>query len=100
MSYYRTCLYCGAHLDPGERCDCRDNEKTAPRATNTQSGKREQDLQGLVSATSVQETGRFVKGVGFGPVQARRLADMMTPGQRRDVLLLAGAIHEGAREKE
>lgn len=19
---YRTCPYCGAHLDPGERCDC------------------------------------------------------------------------------
>lgn len=22
MSYYRECEYCGAHLDPGERCDC------------------------------------------------------------------------------
>lgn len=22
MSYYRTCNLCGAHLDPGERCDC------------------------------------------------------------------------------
>ena len=20
--YYRTCPYCGAHLDPDERCDC------------------------------------------------------------------------------
>lgn len=20
--YYRTCPYCGAALDPGERCDC------------------------------------------------------------------------------
>ena len=25
MSYYRECPYCGAHLDPGERCDCRDD---------------------------------------------------------------------------
>lgn len=24
MSYYNTCPDCGAHLDPGERCDCRD----------------------------------------------------------------------------
>lgn len=24
MSYYRECPYCGAHLDPGERCDCQD----------------------------------------------------------------------------
>lgn len=22
--YYRTCPYCGAALDPGERCDCLD----------------------------------------------------------------------------
>lgn len=23
MAYYRSCEYCGAALDPGERCDCR-----------------------------------------------------------------------------
>ena len=28
--YYWTCPYCGAHLDPGEHCDCR--EKEAPPA--------------------------------------------------------------------
>ena len=22
MSFYRTCPHCGAHLDPGESCDC------------------------------------------------------------------------------
>lgn len=22
MNYYKTCPYCGANLDPGERCDC------------------------------------------------------------------------------
>lgn len=22
MNYYRTCPHCGAHLDPGEKCDC------------------------------------------------------------------------------
>ena len=22
MSYYKTCPHCGAHLDPGENCDC------------------------------------------------------------------------------
>ncbi len=22
MSFYRTCPHCGAHLDPGEVCDC------------------------------------------------------------------------------
>ena len=49
---YRTCPHCGAHLDPGEACDCQDTnreltvneqektEKTAPDAANIQSGKR------------------------------------------------------------
>ena len=23
MAYYRVCSFCGAHLDPGEKCDCR-----------------------------------------------------------------------------
>lgn len=27
MAQYRTCPYCGASLDPGEKCDCQDNEK-------------------------------------------------------------------------
>ncbi len=22
------CPYCGAHLDPGEKCDCREDDKT------------------------------------------------------------------------
>lgn len=26
MGYYRTCPYCGAHLDPGERCDCKGGD--------------------------------------------------------------------------
>lgn len=28
MSYYRTCPSCGAALDPGEQCDCK--EQSAP----------------------------------------------------------------------
>lgn len=27
MSYYKTCPYCGAHLDPGEVCDCGGNNQ-------------------------------------------------------------------------
>ena len=42
MSFYKTCPHCGAHLDPGETCDCRDNEKTALDAANIQSGKETQ----------------------------------------------------------
>ena len=27
MGMYQTCPYCGANLDPGEKCDCKTNEK-------------------------------------------------------------------------
>lgn len=50
MSCYRTCPRCGAHLDPGETCDCLDVEaqvlidhvtekEAAPSAANTEDGK-------------------------------------------------------------
>ena len=79
MSYYRTCPYCGSHLDPCERCDCievmydrltpenkmkvntaidvllaRQTENAAPSATNTWCGKVEQSTT-AVSASIVNE---------------------------------------------
>ncbi len=27
MAKFRTCPLCGAHLDHGEHCDCRENEE-------------------------------------------------------------------------
>lgn len=71
MPYYHPCPHCGAHLDPGETCDCKDaqmghvtdmvealspekkqevitfaqalmaKQKAAPGATNTRDGKAE-----------------------------------------------------------
>ena len=29
-TYYTVCRECGAHLDPGEKCDCRKKEETFP----------------------------------------------------------------------
>ena len=29
---YKVCQNCGAHLDFGERCDCRDKKEAAPLA--------------------------------------------------------------------
>ena len=36
MSYYHTCPHCGAHLDPGESCDCQENPPAG--AANTDEG--------------------------------------------------------------
>lgn len=41
MPIYRTCACCGAHLDPGEHCDCDEHEQPEveearlPRRTRT-----------------------------------------------------------------
>ena len=35
MSYYKICPYCGAALDPGERCDCRKEKAARPAGTET-----------------------------------------------------------------
>ena len=40
MSYFRTCPHCGANLDPGEKCDCREKDAVLG-AANTQDGKTE-----------------------------------------------------------
>ena len=53
MSCYHVYPHCGAHLDPGESCDCRDKEKTAPSAANTEGGKAEKVLESSDSASIV-----------------------------------------------
>ncbi len=35
MSYFKTCPHCGAHLDPGEVCDCRNEENAAAGIAST-----------------------------------------------------------------
>lgn len=30
MAYYNTCIYCGANLDPGEKCNCRNKATEKP----------------------------------------------------------------------
>lgn len=38
-STYRVCPYCGASLDPGERCDCRDKKPPSmPQTSRTERG--------------------------------------------------------------
>ncbi len=54
MSYYRTCLRCGAHLDPGEVCDC----KTAADAANIGGGKVDPE------SSQLNESAHIVTGRG------------------------------------
>lgn len=58
MAYYNECPLCGATLDPGERCDCQDEEEAAPDATNIQSGKGESEV------TSPTFASNFTKRLG------------------------------------
>ena len=45
MAYFKTCPNCGAHLDPGEACDCREDSKKRPlRCIGTTPGKRIPDI--------------------------------------------------------
>lgn len=90
MSYFKACPHCGAHLDPGEVCDCTltqvcaearetfperftgktDREvvaeiasvvkRAAQGATNTQDGRAEQ-IERAVSASIINETEEKVK---------------------------------------
>ena len=61
MSYFRTCPHCGAHLDPGEVCDCRNNEEAPASAANAGEGRVEQSLTDAVSTSTITENGGFVK---------------------------------------
>ena len=51
MAQYRTCEYCGAALDPGERCDCpgattnHRKEKSAPGMQPTKADRSKDSIQ-------------------------------------------------------
>ena len=90
MSYFKACPHCGAHLDPGEVCDCTltqvcaearetfperftgktDREvvaeiasvvkRAAQGAANTRDGRAEQ-IETAVSASIINETEEKVK---------------------------------------
>lgn len=44
MSYYRTCPDCGAHLDPGEICDCKDAEGARVTGTDAPDNQKRKDM--------------------------------------------------------
>lgn len=38
-TYYWTCPYCGANLDPGESCDCKKEKETVDDYKSVQGGE-------------------------------------------------------------
>lgn len=44
MPFYRICPRCRSYLDFGEHCDCQEEKKIAPSATNTEGGQVESEL--------------------------------------------------------
>ena len=51
--YYKTCPNCGAHLDPGEICDCSEKKKGRP-VREAPNGHGEKDM-GCVSVPILPE---------------------------------------------
>lgn len=41
MPYYRVCSFCGAHLDPDEKCDCQKVRGEADGNRNSRVGAEE-----------------------------------------------------------
>ena len=47
MAYFRICPSCGCALDPGERCDCAEDEKEkAVSVQQHRNGKAKQKVSG------------------------------------------------------
>lgn len=68
MSYYKTCPYCGAHLDPVEVCDCQD--KKMERAKELLSGMTSQQLEYLIE--------KWETALGVGSTQSDK-AEQVKP---------------------
>lgn len=50
MAYYKTCSACGAHLDPGEKCEC--NGKGLPRGNGNSPSENGSSTSSIVSQNS------------------------------------------------
>lgn len=67
MSYYKTCPYCGDHLDPGEVCDCQD--KKMERAKELLSGMTSQQLEYLIE--------KWETALGVGSTQSGKVEQVL-----------------------
>jgi len=67
MNYYETCPWCGANLDPGEKCDCAGADHVPPKpltAVELHVGDRVMYIGGTYSAKRYPERYPGVGTVG------------------------------------
>lgn len=57
--YYRVCPYCGAHLDPGELCDCQ--KESRPSADDTEAARWKRPCEGTYSSLILDHRAGGVK---------------------------------------
>lgn len=62
MNYYRTCPHCGAHLDPGEKCDCFESKYA--RLTPENKRKVDEEIDRMVEKQKAAPGASNTQGVG------------------------------------
>ena len=81
MAYYRERSYCGAHLDPGEVCDCNQREQTVQERVNWLLGRvvSEKELEPALLAASKRLQDQVNQGlvvIGDSQLSAQFLAQL------------------------
>ncbi len=76
MSFYKTCPHCGAHLDPGESCDCTISQVCAEaRAVFPElfTGRNDREIvgeiAGIVRRAEMKEAPADAANAGEGGVE-------------------------------
>lgn len=62
MIYYRTCPSCGAHLDPGEKCDCFESKYA--RLTPENKRKVDEEIDRMVEKQKAAHSATNTEGGG------------------------------------
>ena len=77
-NYYVTCPECGAHLDPGEACDCARKRATLPGQATERCAARAEDIRRMREAGMSFE--RIAQDVGVSPTLVRDYMQHHMPG--------------------
>ena len=75
---YVTCPICGAHLDPGERCDCEEHKKEEPLHANEPGSSTASQLPISIISHIGTEHKTFLKDIrSNGGISAKEIANLV-----------------------